>query len=72
MLELRIFRWSPGFFVPVLFADSRTQAMGAWGGVLGGLLIEHMADRFERAYRFAPRVPAEDEGPSHSPTSLAQ
>lgn len=45
--------------------------MGVWGGVLGALLIEHMAARFERAYRFAPRVPAEDEGPSHSLISLA-
>lgn len=55
--------------------------MGAWGGCWGGgvvgggggrgVLIEHMAVRFEHAYRFAPRVAAEDEGPSHSPTSLA-
>lgn len=43
------------------------------GEVGGGgcVLIKHMAVRFERAYRFASGVPAEDEGPSHIPTSLA-
>lgn len=73
MLELQIFRWSPGFFVPLLFADSEDSCDGCvgWGVGGGGLVIEHMAVRFERAYRFAPTVPAEDEGPSHSPTSLA-